>query len=75
MKTRFFRLLLALSLSLTLSAGAVSLSDGAVLSGGTYTAAGDDESALDLGGSAVASVSVASIAKTGGDSSGSSTLK
>ena len=69
MKTRFFQLLLALSLSLTLSAGAVSLSDGAVLSGGTYTAAGDDESALDLGGSAVASVSDASIAKTDGNAS------
>lgn len=69
MKIRFFQILLSLSLCFTLSAGAVSLSDGAVLSGGTYTAAGDDESAIDLGGNAVASVSDASIAKTDGNAS------
>ena len=69
MKIRFFQILLSLSLCFTLSAGAVSLSDGDTLSGETYTASGDDESALDLGGSAVASVSDALIAKTGGNAS------
>ena len=69
MKIRFFQILLALSLCFTLSAGAVSLSDGDTLSGETYTASGDDESALDLGGSASASVSDALIAKTGGNAS------
>ena len=69
MKIRFFQILLSLSLCFTLSAGAVSLSDGDTLSGETYTASGDDESALDLGGSASASVSDALIAKTGGNAS------
>ena len=69
MKTRFFQILLSLSLCFTLSAGAVSLSDGDTLSGETYTASVDDESALELGGSASASVSGALIAKTDGNAS------
>lgn len=47
--------------------GATALTDGAALTGGTYTAQGENESALEASGTVTAQVSGAVIQKTAGD--------
>ncbi len=56
-------------LSLVLGAQAATISDGSVLEGGTYTATGEDESAVDVSDTTVASLSGATIEKTDGGAS------
>ncbi len=50
--------------------GAAVLNDGDSLTGGTYTATGADESVLEASGTVKASVTGASLKKTGGDATG-----
>ena len=52
---------------------AYSLSDGESLSGGTYDAENEDESAIGAGGSVAASISGAAINKTAGDATSAET--
>ena len=66
---RMMILLLAAIMCLTGSATAVTLDDGAVLSGETFIASGDDESAINLSGSSLATVTNAIVQKTAGDAS------
>ena len=62
-------LLLAAIMCLSGSAMAVTINDGAVLSGETFIASEDDESAIDLSGSSLATVTNAIVQKTAGDAS------
>ncbi len=64
-----FLILISLMLSLTVAAQAATISDGSVLEGGTYTATRTDESAVDVSGTAVVSLSGATVQKTDGDAS------
>ena len=66
---RMMILLLAAIMCLPGSAIAATLDDGAVLSGETFVASGDDESAIDLSGSSLATVTNAIVQKTAGDAS------
>ncbi len=69
MKMKKFLIIVCLMLCVALGAQAATLSDGSVLEGGTYTAVKDDESAVDVSGTAKASLAGAQIEKTGGDAS------
>ncbi len=64
-----FLIILSLMLCVALGAQAATISDGSVLEGGTYTATQTDESAVDVSGTAKASLTKAEIEKTGGDAS------
>ncbi len=66
---RMMILLLAVIMCLSGTAVAATLDDGAVLSGETFIASGDDESAIDLSGSSLATVTNAIVQKTAGDAS------
>jgi len=66
---RMMILLLAAIMCLSGTAVAATLDDGAVLSGETFIASGDDESAIDLSGSSLATVTNAIVQKTAGDAS------
>ena len=66
---RMFLIALACTLCLALPAWADTLNGGGSLTGGTYTAAGDDESAIDVSGTAQASLTGAVIQKTDGKAS------
>ena len=66
---RMMILLLAAIMCLPGSAIAATLDDGAVLSGETFIAFGDDESAINLSGSSLATVTNATVQKTAGDAS------
>ena len=66
---RLLTMFLAAILCLSLSASAATLGDGEVLSGGTYLATGDDESAVDVSAAATAEVAGATIRKTAGSAS------
>ena len=62
-------ILTALLLSMIMTASAVTVKDGSNLEGGTYTATQTDESALDVSGTASATVTGALIQKTSGGAS------
>ncbi len=64
-----FLVMISLMLCIALGAQAATIPDGSVLEGGTYTATKNDESAVDVSGTAKTSLSKAQIEKTGGDAS------